>query len=129
MIKFYIIGATGILVNLGILYVLTEYFNIRPIIGLCVGIVAATTTNFIGNKVWTFRNTENKRKRVVAQYGYYWLCSLPGIILQVTSFYGLTNFLPRIWYLHSGLIAIVIASFVNFILSKFWVFKQNDGIE
>jgi dolichol-phosphate mannosyltransferase len=122
-IKFAIVGAVGILVNLGTLYITREYFGFPAIRGLIIGIVLATTTNFIGNKLWTFRNREKKPGTILIQYGNYWLCSAPGIALQIFSFYGLVTFMPWIWYINSGLIAIALASLLNFVLSKFWVFR------
>lgn len=52
--KFGIVGATGMVINLGILWVLTELFSIYYMYSAVVAILVAGFWNFIWNKYWTF---------------------------------------------------------------------------
>ena len=53
--KFATVGLTGTIINIIILYVLTEYFGVYYIISALIAIGTTLITNFIGNKIWTFR--------------------------------------------------------------------------
>lgn len=117
-LKFYIVGGTGVVINLGILYLLTN-LNIWYFYAAVIGVIASVTTNFFGNKIWTFKY---KRSNSAVQYIKFWLASLLGIVIQLSFLYFLVEYF-ELWYISSALIAILIASFSNFLLSKFWVFK------
>lgn len=121
--KFFAVGGIGMLINLGLIYLFTEFIGWWYIHSAIVGILVSLSTNFIGNKFWAFANMDTKVKVVVKQYLYFALCSLPGIMLQIISLYGLVEF-PKIWYINASVIAIIIASFFNFLLNKYWVFRE-----
>ena len=124
MIKFYIVGASGVFVNLIILYLLTNFLGLWYLFSAIFGIIISVTTNFLGNKIWTFKIKDNKIKHYVKKYINFWVASLVGIIIQLILLYILVHFFD-IWYLLAAFIAIVIASFSNFLFSKFWVFKYD----
>jgi len=54
-LKYSLVGLVGTLINLAILYILTEYFHIYYMISAVIAIGITLITNFIGNKVWTFQ--------------------------------------------------------------------------
>ena len=54
-LKFALVGLTGTFINIIILYILTEYFKIYYVISEIIAIGFTLITNFIGNKIWTFR--------------------------------------------------------------------------
>ena len=54
-LKFALVGLTGTFINLIILYVLTEYFGIYYMVSAIIAIGTTLITNFIGNKIWTFK--------------------------------------------------------------------------
>ena len=53
--KFASVGLVGTFINLFILYVLTEYFGVYYMISAVIAIGTTLMTNFLGNKIWTFR--------------------------------------------------------------------------
>lgn len=55
-LKFFTISIIAFLVNLSILYVLTEFFKIYYLISQIIGTGVSLWINFLGNKLWTFRN-------------------------------------------------------------------------
>lgn len=117
-VKFYMVGATGVAVNLGIIFVLTHFLGLWYILSAAVGIAVSVTTNFLGNKHWTF---ESKRK-FLKEYLMFWMVSLLGTGLQLGFLYVFTEF-AQLFYLISAMIAIAIASLANFTLNKFWTFR------
>lgn len=124
MIKFYLIGISGIFVNLGILYLLTDFLKIWYMFSAFAGIAVSITTNFLGNKYWTFRDKTKNIKGIANQYVKYWISSSISIIIQLSFIYFFVQYL-KIWYLFASIIAIAIASFSNFLLSKYWAFKTK----
>lgn len=122
MIKFYIVGAAGTIVNLGMTYLLTHYFSIWYLMSNIIGIFLATTMNFFINRSWTFRSIKKHRK-MMTQYFYYWGSNLVAISVQLCLGYFLTEY-AHIWYIASILIAIIMGSIANFLINKSWTFKD-----
>ena len=116
--KFYTVGATGVLINLGIIFVLTHFLGLWYIFSAAVGIVVSVTTNFLGNKHWTF----GSKRKFLKEYLIFWMVSLLGTGLQLSFLYIFTEF-AHLFYLLSALFAIGIASLANFTLNKFWTFR------
>jgi dolichol-phosphate mannosyltransferase len=121
-LRFYIVGGTGIFVNLGVLYLLVELFQIWYFYSAIFGIIASITTNFFGNKIWTFKDRKTELRYMIVQYIKFWIVSLLGISIQLSLLYFFVEYF-NIWYISSSLIAIIIASFSNFLLNKFWTFR------
>lgn len=63
--KFGIVGISGIVVNLGILYLLVEHtlLNVYPasLIASAIAIEISILNNFIWNDIWTFRSQESRK--------------------------------------------------------------------
>ena len=53
-VQFYIVGASGVLVNLGILYILTDIAKLWYVASQIMAISVSITTNFFFNRYWTF---------------------------------------------------------------------------
>ncbi len=49
-----VVGASGVVVNLGILITLTEYFDVYYLVSGAIAFIVSVITNFIFNKIWTF---------------------------------------------------------------------------
>lgn len=119
-IKYYIVGASGILVNLGLLYALTEFVGIWYILSYVIAISVSITTNFIFNKLWTFSDSLKSQKAIV-MYMKFVGVSLLGMGIQLGSTFLLVENLS-IYYMLAALISIGIASSVNFIINRRWTF-------
>lgn len=128
-IKFGIVGASGVVVNLAVLYIGQEYlFNeiaqqtLRLNLSLALAIFIATISNFFWNRRWTWQDRKQHRTvPVVVQFGQYALACWVGIAVQ----FGLTNlFALFLHYMVANLIAVVIASLFNFVANDFWTFGR-----
>ena len=118
--KYYLVGASGVLVNLGILYALTEFAGLWYLLSSSIAIYISITTNFVLNKVWTFRDADMK-ERAVLTYGKFVSVSLVGLLIQLGFNYLFVEEL-RLYYLLAALISIAIASSTNFMLNRHWTF-------
>ncbi len=54
-IKFVLINACALIVNLVVLKIIVTVMSVQPELGQVVAIVFSTLANFLGNKFWTFR--------------------------------------------------------------------------
>ena len=114
--KYYLVGASGILVNLGILFILTEFVGLWYLLSSTIAIYVSITTNFLLNKTWTFRDTAIKQRDFL-MYGKFIVVSLVGMGIQLGFNYMFVEKLS-VYYLLAALISIMIASSVNFVLNR-----------
>lgn len=132
-LKFGTVGASGIVVNQGALYLAKEYlFNavsasgevdwLRLNLSLALAIFFATLNNFFWNRLWTWADRRHHYDRpILIQFGQYTLSCGVSIALQVLF----TNLLaPHVYYLIANLIAIVVTSVLNFLLNDIWTFGR-----
>ena len=118
--KYYAVGATGILVNLGLLYYLTEYVGLWYFLSYALAISVSITSNFILNKFWTFRDSIDSQK-IIVMYVKFVSVSLVGMAIQLGSVYVLVESLT-VYYMLAALISICIAGAINFIINRRWTF-------
>ena len=118
--KYYAVGATGVLVNLALLYYLTEFVGLWYFLSYTLAISASITTNFILNKVWTFRESIDSQKTIV-MYVKFVSVSLLGMAIQLGSVYVLVESYA-VYYMLAAIISIGIAGAINFIINRRWTF-------
>lgn len=118
-IKFCIVGASGLAINLFVTYFCTEYIGIWYIISNIIAQIIAITNNFFWNKFKTFKN--NSINFIYTQYVYSILTYMFSGVISIILLYILTDKFG-IWYMHSVLITSFIGLFINFNIHKFFVF-------
>ena len=121
LVKFMVVGFTGIIVNEGILYFLTTAGIYLLISSLC-GIEASIISNYILNDIWTFRDVQNRYgwgRRLVRFHS----VSIVGIIINITSLYCLTVWLG-VYYLISNLVGIFLAFTWNFLVNRKYTWRK-----
>ena len=114
--KYYLVGASGVLVNLGILFALTEFVGLWYLLSSTIAIYVSITSNFLLNKTWTFRDTAIKQRDFL-MYGKFIGVSLVGMGIQLGFNYMFVEKLS-VYYLLAALMSIMIASSVNFVLNR-----------
>ena len=137
--KFGIVGASGTVVNMVVLYVAQELLfsgiaapRERLYVSLALAIFIATINNFSWNRLWTWADRQApavtagtpapSTLTLFSLFAKYLLASWLGIALQ----YGLTLWLAHyIDYRYANLVAIVLASVSNFIANDRWTFRKK----
>jgi dolichol-phosphate mannosyltransferase len=128
-LKFGTVGASGTVVNLGVLYLGQEHiFNaVQPTqlklnLSLALAIFLATVNNFFWNRLWTWADRKHHHhKPWLAQFGQYASACWLSITLQLVF----TNLLaPHFYYQIANLIAIAATSVLNFVLNDIWTFGR-----
>ena len=120
-LKFCFIGATGTILSLSILYILTEYFTLEYWIASPIGYFIGITNNFIWNRRFTFEKTE---KAILIEYAEYILSMIVGAVGYWISTVLLTEVFS-VWYFLSAILSVGVSTIIDFTLSKIWVFKKN----
>jgi len=129
-IKFGVVGASGTVVNLFMLYVNQEYLfkNIYPMerrlmLSLSGAIFLATMNNYLWNRWWTWKDRkEAGRLGFFTQMGQYYLACILAIVLQ----YLFTILLSRIiYYLVANIIAIILAAILVYVINDMWTFAEK----
>lgn len=118
--KYYAVGASGVLVNLGLLFYLTEYVGLWYFLSYTLAISASITSNFILNKFWTFRDSINSQRTIV-MYVKFVSVSLLGMAIQLGTVYLLVESLS-VYYMLAAIISICIAGAINFMINRRWTF-------
>jgi putative flippase GtrA len=141
-LKFGIVGASGTIINMMVLYLSQEYVFVsigsrqdRLYLALAMAIFVATINNFTWNRLWTWADrmlipihanpgqTSNQKAMIFAQFMRYTLASWLGIALN----YGLTLWAAQhMHYLLGNLLSIVAASVVNFLTNDRWTFRKTN---
>lgn len=128
-LKFGTVGASGTVVNIGVLYFAQEHIfhavlqnEIRLNLSLALAIFLATLNNFFWNRLWTWSDRVQLQHRPwLSQFGQYTLACWLSIALQVVF----TNLLaPHFYYQIANLIAIGLTSVLNFVLNDVWTFGR-----
>ena len=123
LIKFAFVGFIGTIVNLSILYTLTEFFHVYYIFSEIIAFFFSVINNYILNKIWTFK--EKIEEYLIRKYFQYTTICLIALIINLCILFILVEFFI-IWYIFAEVIAIIGGFLFNFIGNKLWTFRKNN---
>ena len=115
-VQYYIVGASGVLVNLGILFLLTDIAGFWYVASQIIAISVSITTNFFFNRYWTFGSHVEDKKNFV-MYIKFIIISAIGMAIQL----GITITLVEssaFYHMYGAGIGIAVASGINYILNR-----------
>jgi dolichol-phosphate mannosyltransferase len=121
LLKFSVVGISGVGVNMGVLYFLTEHVHIPYLISSIIAIEISIITNFLLNDLWTWKD-RIKKKYIYRIIQYHISVGITAVfvnwllLLILTEVFGL-------YYLLSNLIGIAMGTFANYIINDVWTFK------
>jgi dolichol-phosphate mannosyltransferase len=123
--KFGFVGLSGVLVNIGSLYLFTEYVGLYYVISSIVAIEISILSNFLLNDCWTFKLKEKSDTYIqnrLQRFFSFQCISVVGLIINIGILYFLTDFFG-IYYLVSNLIGIIIVFFWNYLINRHVTWK------
>jgi dolichol-phosphate mannosyltransferase len=122
-IKFCLVGISGILVNMGLLWLLTEFAGLFYLLSAAISIETSIVSNFILNDFFTFPDRRLPgAKSFFTRLLKYHLVSITGLGVNMVVLWFLTDVLG-IYYLISELGGIAAATLWNYSLSTWWTWK------
>jgi dolichol-phosphate mannosyltransferase len=122
-LKFGLVGGSGVLVNAGILYGLTEWVSLDYRLAAVGAIELAIIHNFTWNYLWTWR--ERRPATPGGWIGMFLKFNFSSGLTALALNWGILVFLTEIagvHYLISNLAGIAAGTIANFCLSHFWAF-------
>lgn len=125
IIKFGLVGLSGIVVNTGLLFILTEWAHLYYMISSIFAIEASIITNFLLNDGWTFKSkTENTVLKKGKRFISYQIISILGTLINMGVLFLLAD-IAGIWYIAANLIGILVAFIWNFFVNRHTTWKSK----
>ena len=124
-VKFCLVGGSGVLVNMGLLWFLTEIVGLFYLLSSAIAVETAIVNNFVWNDVWTFHD----RRRPgwgerVRRLGKFNAVSIAGLGINIAVLWLFTEQLG-FHYLVSNLFGIVAATLWNFFMNAMWTWRTS----
>ena len=125
LIKFGIVGGSGVIVNQGV-FMLLSLTTLGVATRSPIAIFTAMTSNFLLNNFWTWNDRSTSRKRDFSlRYLKFFISSGATALLF--------NYLPLLYMVNklswneniSNIIGIGVASIANYFISHFWTFRES----
>jgi len=138
-VKFAIVGAIGSLVDIGVMNLMTQVFNLPLVIGGSISFICAVTNNFFGNRYWTY--PDSRSRHVAHQLGMFFIVNAVGIAIRipilkyvepplVQLFEGMAQFSLDVAdaLAKNGtlLFAIGVVMLWNFFVNRYWTYNDVD---
>ena len=118
LLKFGAVGATGVIINTGALYVLSKWVGLSLLLSSAIAVELAIISNFFWNNRWTFAC----RSSSLARFAKFNAASLVGLTFNVTTVWGLTR--TGLYFLIANLVGIGVGVTVNYACSVVWVWRR-----
>ncbi len=122
-IKFCVIGASGVVVNLGIFSLLLS-LGVNKFLASPIAIQCSIITNFIGNNYWTFSG-RNLVGPVHARGLRFNVVSILSLGISYLTFVLLSRTFPTVMPQLHQLAGIIPATLVNYFLNSYWTFRDR----
>ena len=123
-LKFAAVGASGIVVNQGLLWFFTEIIGFYYLFSAAIGIEISIITNFILNDKWTFRDRSHGKKGVLRRGLKFNVVSVAGLVINISVLFACTEYFG-IYYMTSNLIGIAAAFLWNYFVNLGWTWKVD----
>ena len=123
VIRFILVGASGVVVNEGLLYILTNFAGLYYLVGSVIAVQCAILSNFFFNHFWTFRDRRTTGESILQRLGKFELVSIFGKSVNILVLYMGVTFLGT-YYLVANLIGIAAGFLVNFLVNNIWTWRK-----
>lgn len=122
-VRYFIIGFSGVFLDVGTLYLLKEYLHFRPVVAVIINGILLINYVFFLNKYWAFKSTGVTHKQIVR----FFLLAGVNYVIAVGWMY-IFNEKLGLNYLLVRVANIALSVTWNFLLYKYWVYKHEDPI-
>jgi putative flippase GtrA len=124
-IRFCLVGASGIVVNEGVLWLATSVFGVYYLYSTAVATLVSSSWNFALTEVWVFRAASQHSswlRRVVP----FFLLNLVALALRAPIIAGLTEGL-HVHYLVSNLISLGLLTVGRYLVARGWIWRADGA--
>jgi dolichol-phosphate mannosyltransferase len=120
-LKFLVVGGSGVIVNEGILALLTEIYSVKVFIAGIIAIESSILSNFLLNNFWTWR--DKRHKPFINRLFQYHSVALVAGIVNYLVLIGLSS--AGLHHLLANLVGIAFGTVINFLLNNYWTFGKS----
>jgi dolichol-phosphate mannosyltransferase len=124
-VRFLLVGASGVGVNMGVLWFLVGHLGLPSLAAVVLAVETSICTNFLLNDVWTFGSGRRVRSwwaRISVFHG----AAAVAAGVNLSLFLLLTS-VGGVYYLAANLVAIGVASAINFAVSATWIWRAGPS--
>lgn len=122
LFKYAASGGSSACVNLGTLYLLTEYAHVHYLLSAVVSFIIAFFISFLLQKFWTF---QDMRKEVVHWQMVLFLgLSLANLLVNTLLIYSLVEYM-HLWYVAAAVVSGALLAVSNFFVYKHVIFAAE----
>ncbi len=118
--KYFITGVSGVILDVGSLYLLKEFAHVKPVVAVIINQAVLINYVFFINKYWSFKVKGVTHKQIVRFY-----CLAGGNYLFSVGWMWVFNEQWQFNYLIVRLVNVALAVAWNFLLYKHWVYKHD----
>lgn len=118
--RYFFVGITGLVMDVGLLYISKEYFGIRPVVALFGTQILVIAYVFFMNRHWSFKSTSVSTRRQLAKF----LIVLAGnyVVSIVLMYIGYDILNIHYQIVRIGTVALSVSW--NFLLYNYWVYRN-----
>lgn len=124
LIKFGIVGISNTLLTAATIWVFLKVFHFNDYTSNIIGYIVGLVNSFIWNRKWTFASNTRVKDTLFK----FIITFAISYIFQLGNLYLLIHYTQIDSYL-CQLISIVVYTGINFILNKYYTFKNNSIVE
>jgi putative flippase GtrA len=119
-VKYGIVGISNTIVTATVIWVMMKLFGCPAVLSNITGYIAGLLNSFILNKQWTFKSSDSWTGSAIRFGTVFAICYL----LQLGLLLYLNKRLSTDPY-YNQLIAMVFYTIINFLMNKFYTFKEQ----
>lgn len=120
-IRYFMIGCSGVILDMGTLYIFKEFFHLSPVLAVILNQLLITGYIFTLNKYWAFKAVGLSPKQLIR-----FLIIMSANYFFAVSWMWFWNHQLHFNYLLVRLVNIALCVTWNFLLYKLWVFKRDQ---
>ena len=122
-VRYFVIGLGAVALDISSLYLLKQYFHIRPVVAVVINGIFIMNYVFFLNKYWAFKSNGITHKQMIKFF------ILAGInyVISITWMY-IFNHKFGFHYLLVRVANIALSVAWNFLLYKYWVYKHEEPV-
>jgi putative flippase GtrA len=129
LIKFLLVGGTGMLINLGLLFVFTEIFGLYYMISAIIAGFLNVTYNFFANRFWSFADRDvslvSGYMKFIVTMGLYFVVYAGSLYFLTEFVFGSFSFYFVKGYMISAILSTIVATIPKYVMCFIWVFPKR----
>ena len=120
LIKFAVVGASGTIIGLAALWIMTEKMEWYYLLAYAFAFVLSASHNYSWNSLWTFKDKQANAKG----FSKYLTVSTITLGINLTLMFVLTDIIG-LWYMFSAVTVTIIIFLINFLMSRRYVWNVD----